>query len=100
MATYSFSGDAHDLGRRAEEGILPILKSQPGFKSYSVAIGDGEVLSISAWDTREDAETSSEVVASWVAENMAGELELIKVHYAEIMFSTTLGVTMTAGVTA
>jgi heme-degrading monooxygenase HmoA len=100
MATYSFSGDAHDLGRRAEEGILPLLKSQPGFKSYSVAIGDGEVLSISAWDTRDDAEAGSEVVASWVAENMAGELDLIKVHYGEIMFSTTLGISMSAGAAA
>jgi heme-degrading monooxygenase HmoA len=96
LATYSFSGDGQDLGRRAEEGILPILKSQPGFKSYSVAIGDGEVISLSAWDTREEAETGSEVVASWVAENMAGELDLIKVQYGEIMFSTTLGVSTLA----
>jgi heme-degrading monooxygenase HmoA len=100
MATYSFSGDADDLGRRAEEGILPILKAQSGFKSYSVAIGDGEVLSISAWDTRADAEAGSEAVASWVSENMADELELIKVHYGKIMFSTTLGVSMSAGTTA
>jgi heme-degrading monooxygenase HmoA len=100
LATYRFSGDAQDLGRRAEEGILPILKTQPGFKSYSVAIGDGEVISLSAWDTRDDAETGSEVVASWVAENMAGELELIKVQYGEIMFSTALGITMSAGATA
>ena len=92
MATYGFSGDANDLGRRAEEGILPILKSQPGYKSYSVAIGDGEVLSLSVWDTRADAEAGSEVVASWVAENMAGELDLIKIQYADVMFSTTLGV--------
>jgi hypothetical protein len=27
MATYGFSGDANDLARRTEEGILPILKS-------------------------------------------------------------------------
>ena len=59
MATYSFSGDdAHALARRAEEGILPILKSQPGFKAYSVAIGDGEVLSLSVWDTRAEASTT------------------------------------------
>ena len=100
MATYGFSGDAQDLARRAEEGILPILKSQPGFKAYSVAIGDGEVLSLSVWDTRADAEAGSEVVASWVAENMAGELDLISVRYGEIMFSTTLGVTTSAGATA
>ena len=92
MATYSFSGDADDLARRAEEGILPILESQPGFKSYSVAIGDGEVLSLSVWDTRADAEAGNEVVASWVAENMAGEIDVINVRYAEIKLSTTLGV--------
>jgi heme-degrading monooxygenase HmoA len=97
MATYSFSGDANALARRAEEGILPILKSQPGFKSYSVAIGDGEVLSLSVWDTRAEAEAGSEVVASWVAENMAGDIDLINVRFGEIMFSTTLGVTTLAG---
>jgi heme-degrading monooxygenase HmoA len=100
LATYRFSGDARDLGRRAEEGILPLLKSQPGFKSYSVAIGDGEVLSVSAWDSRAEAEAGSEVVASWVAEHMAGELELQKVHYGEVMFSTTLGLTTGAGAAA
>lgn len=96
MATYSLNGDAQDLARRAEEGILPILKSQPGFKAYSVAIGDGEVLSLSVWDSRAEAEAGSEVVASWVAENMAGDIDLIGVRYAEIMFSTTLGVTTSA----
>ena len=100
MATYGFSGDAQDLVRRAEEGILPILKSQPGFTAYSVAIGDGEVLSLSVWDTRADAEAGSEVAASWVAENMAGEIDLTNVRYAEIMFSTTLGVTTSVGATA
>ena len=100
MATYGFSGDGQDLARRAEEGILPVLKSQPGFRAYSVAIGDGEVLSLSVWDTRADAEAGSEVVATWVAENMAGELDLISVRYSEIMFSTTLGVSTSAGATA
>ena len=92
LATYSFSGDADELARRAEDGILPILKSQPGFKAYSVAIGDGEVLSMSVWDSRADAEAGSAVVASWVAENMAGDITLIGVRFAEIKFSTTLGV--------
>lgn len=100
MATYRFSGDAHDLARRAEEGILPILQSQPGFKAYSVAIGEGEVLSLSVWDTRADAEAGSEVVASWVADNMASELDLISIRYAEVMFSTTLGVTTSVGASA
>jgi hypothetical protein len=99
MATYSFSGDADELARRAEDGILPILQAQPGFKAYSVAIGDGEVLSMSVWETREEAEAGSEVVASWVAENMAEDISLNAVRYAEIKFSTTLGVS-TAGASA
>ena len=100
MATYGLNGDGQDLARRAEEGILPILKSQPGFKAYSVAIGEGEVLSLSVWDTRADAEAGSAAVASWVAENMSSEIDLISVRYGEIMFSTTLGVSTLAGATA
>ena len=43
IATYSFTGDAQELAKRAEAGILPILEAQPGFKSYSVAICEGKV---------------------------------------------------------
>ena len=93
IATYSFTGDAQELGKRAEAGILPILKAQPGFKSYAVAIGEGKVFSSSAWDSRAEAESGSAKVASWVAENMT-EISLDgDVHYAEVAFSTSLGVT-------
>ena len=95
MATYSFTGDADDLTRRAEEGILPILRSQPGFKSYTIAVADDEVFSMSAWDTRADAEAGNEALAAWVAENLADELTLKEVRYAEIKLSTTLGVSAT-----
>ena len=99
MATYTLNGDADELARRAEEGILPLLESQPGFKSYTIAVGDGEVFSMSAWDTRAEAEAGNEALAAWVAENLADELTLKEVRYAEIKLSTTLGVS-TAGATA
>ncbi len=93
IATYSFTGDALELGKRAEAGILPILKAQPGFESYSVAIGEGKVFSSSAWGSRSEAESGSAAVGSWVAENMT-EISLVgDVHYAEVAFSTSLGVT-------
>jgi len=101
LATYNLSGDARDLARRAEEGILPIFRSQSGFRSYSVALGDdGRIYSMSAWDTHADAEAGSEAAASFVAENMAGELELVGVQYAELLFNTALGVSTLAGATA
>ena len=92
IATYSFTGDGQELGRRAEAGILPILKAQPGFKRYAVAIGEGKVFSSSAWESREEAENGSAAVAAWVADNMT-EISLDgDVHYAEVAFSTALGV--------
>jgi hypothetical protein len=95
IATYSFTGDAQDIAKRAEAGILPILKEQPGFKSYSVAIGEGKVFSSSAWDGRDEAERGSATVATWVADNMT-EISLDgDVYYADVAFSTSLGVSTT-----
>ena len=99
MATYNFSGDAHDLARRAEQGILPIFKAQHGFQSYAVATGDGQILSLSVWDTRADAEAGNEAAGEWVADNMAGELDLVEVRLAELLFSTSLGISTSVGAT-
>ena len=92
IAMYTYSGDAQELARRAEAGILPILEAQPGFRSYSVAIGEDKVFSSSAWDSRAEAEIGNAAVAAWVAENMT-EISLIgDVEYGEVAFSTSLGV--------
>jgi heme-degrading monooxygenase HmoA len=99
MATYSFSGDAHDLASRAEHGILPIFKGLNGFNAYAVAAGDGQIFSLSVWDTRADAEAGSAAAAAWVADNMT-EIALIEARHAELMFSTALGVSTAAGATA
>ena len=92
MATYTFTGDAKDLGERAESGILPVLQEQPGFKAYSVAATDDEILSLGVWETRENAEAGNAAVADWVGANMADELTNPEIRFAEVLFSTTLGV--------
>ncbi len=100
MARYTFSGDAHELARRAEEGLLPIFQSQPGFKAYSIIESDGEIMSFSAWDSAEQAEAANAAAAGWVAENMASEIDLKETRIGEVLLSTPLGVSTTAGVTA
>ena len=92
IATYTYSGDGRELAERAEAGILPILTVQPGFRSYAVAISDDKVFSSSAWDSRAEAESGSAAVAAWVAENMSEISLLGSVEYAEVAFSTALGV--------
>jgi hypothetical protein len=100
MARYTYTGDVQELAQRAEAGILPLFQSQPGFKAYSIAESDGEIISFSAWETAEAAEAANTAVASWVAENMTDEIELKEERVGEILFSTTLGVSTTAGITA
>jgi heme-degrading monooxygenase HmoA len=100
MARYTFTGDSQELSRRAEEGILPILQSMPGFKSYTIVESDGEILSFSAWESAEAAEATNAPVAQWVAENMVDEIELKETRIGEIRLSTALGVSTTTGITA
>jgi heme-degrading monooxygenase HmoA len=100
VATYTYTGDALDIARKAEEGILPILRTQPGFKAYSVFATDAKIISFSAWETAEAAEAANTTVADWVAQNLADEVELQKSHIGEIYFSTALGVSTRDRVTA
>lgn len=92
MARYSYTGDAHELARKAEEGMLPIFESQPGFKAYSLIASDDEVISFSAWETSEQAEAANAAARDWIAENMQGQIELNEAKTGEILLSTTLGV--------
>jgi hypothetical protein len=97
MARYAFTGDAQTLARRAEEGMLPLFQSQPGFRAYSLIESQGEVISYSAWDSAEQADAANAAAATWVAENMAGEIDLQETRTGEILFSTALGVSTKAG---
>jgi heme-degrading monooxygenase HmoA len=100
MARYAIRGDARELARTAEEGMLPIFQTQPGFKAYSLLESGDQIISFSAWESADDAEGANRAAASWVAENLADQIELQEARIGEIMFSTTLGVSTKAGVTA
>jgi len=100
MARYTFSGNAQELAQKAEEGLMPIFQSQPGFKAYSVIESDGEIFSFSAWGSAEQAEAANIAAADWVAENLSGDIQLTESHIGEILVSTTLGVSTTAGARA
>jgi hypothetical protein len=99
IARYAFTGDAHELAQRAEDGLLPIFEAQPGFKAYSVIVSDGEITSFSAWDSAEQAEAANAAAAGWVAENM-NDIDLKEARIGEIAFSTILGVSTKTGATA
>jgi len=96
IARYRVSGDPHELARKAEEGMLPIFEAQPGFRAYNLAISGDMLTSMSAWDSMEQAEAASPAAASWIAENIAQDIELIDVSFNEILLATALGVSAAA----
>ena len=100
VATYTYTGDALTIARKAEEGILPVFRTQPGFKAYSVFASDEKIISFSAWETAEAAEAANTKAADWVAENLSDEIELQKTQIGEIYFSTALGISTKDRVTA
>ncbi len=96
IATYRISGDPHELARKAEEGMLPIFQAQPGFKAYNLVVSGDMLTSMSAWDTNEEAEAATPAAATWIAENIADDIELVDVRYGEILLATALGVSPAA----
>jgi len=97
FARYSYTGDAHEIARQAEDGMVPIFKAQPGFQAYSLLESDDEILSFSAWDSRESAEAANVAAADWVAANIADQIELKEARIGEILLGTKLGVSAKAG---
>ena len=78
MGIYSITqGTYEELMDRAREGLAPILRDSPGFVFYSVTdVGDGRLVSVSTWESREQAEAAAAKSAEWVSENMADSLSL------------------------
>jgi hypothetical protein len=100
FARYRYTGDIQEIARIAEDGMLPIFQSKPGFRSYSIAESDGELLSFSAWDSAESADAANAAAADFVAANLADRLELQETRVGELLLATALGVSAKAGAAA
>lgn len=81
-----------EAAKRAEAGLGPILKRQPGFLGYYVIeLESGGGGSISLFDTAANAKASNQAAVAWIKENLAdfsgaGEIE---VTTAEVLAQVT-----------
>jgi heme-degrading monooxygenase HmoA len=81
------SGDIKEISDLAQGGMLKVFMDQPGFISYGVAdCGDGTFLSISHWDTHDEAEAAAGLAREWVATNIADRIELLENSTADYLF--------------
>jgi heme-degrading monooxygenase HmoA len=107
MATYRFKVDANDLAKKAEAGLLPIFKNQPGFRDYSLFADRSEVqrgprglgaphvrqvIAITLWDTLEEAQAGVAAAREWVDENMSNELEWTDTEFVDVLLSASFGI--------
>lgn len=78
MAIYRITqGSYEELMEKAREGMAPILRDSPGFVFYSTTdVGGGRFVSVSTWQSREQAEAAADKAAQWVSENLADSVSL------------------------
>lgn len=86
IATYDIvKGTFPELTGIVEEGLLPMFAREPGFVDYGlVDIGNHKVVAISIWQTRDEAQKSANMAATWVKENLADRVRLVTSHVGEL----------------
>jgi hypothetical protein len=75
----------------SQSGLLPILRNQPGFVSYGqIKTGKDSVISISFWQSHQQAEAAVRLIASWVKDNLADVFESVQNYVGEVSFFTSV----------
>ena len=87
ISTYDLTkGTFPELTSIAETGILPTFAKEPGFVNYGlVDAGNHKVLSISIWETRDEALKSADMAATWVKQNIADRVRLVTTHIGDLV---------------
>jgi hypothetical protein len=69
---YERVSDPSEVVKRATEEFAPMLGDKPGFIGYWIVdAGDGVVATISVFETKEEADESTETAAGWARERLA-----------------------------
>ena len=80
-------GSAEELARRVRDGFVPLIRQMEGFRSYYLLDGCPDVLiTISMFDSADEAFASNEISANWVRNNV---LEFTK-GMPEVMIGNAL----------
>jgi hypothetical protein len=86
LSTYDLTkGSFEELTGIAEKGILPTYAREPGFVNFGlVDTGNHKVVEITIWETREAAQKSAGMVATWVKDNIADRVRLLTTQIGDL----------------
>jgi ABC-type sulfate transport system substrate-binding protein len=80
-------GTFQEIADAVKSDLLPKFQEQTGFIRYGLAdVGEGNALSISIWNTREDAVAAEAVAATWIRENIGDKITLTSSHVGTLAF--------------
>ena len=86
ISTYDLTkGSFDELTGIAEKGILPTFVREPGFVNYGlVDAGNHKVVSISIWETREQAHKSATMATTWDKANIADRVRPLTTQIGDL----------------
>jgi heme-degrading monooxygenase HmoA len=73
---YAVEAEADEIARRLGEGLVPILRQQPGFKGYCVFLtegqgqGQGQIGSLTVFDDKPASDAACGPTDAWIEANM------------------------------
>jgi hypothetical protein len=83
---------AKEVARLVNEEFVPQIKNLPGFLAYYVIdTGEGMMASISVFETKDGAEESNRMAASWVKQSLPGLLGPPEITAGEAVAHMTVG---------
>jgi heme-degrading monooxygenase HmoA len=88
VGIYTLTGDKADVTRQATEGMLPIFQRQPGFVDYNIVAADGKLISISTWESMEQANAGTQQAATFVDEKLSSQVSLDTSFVGDVVLSS------------
>ena len=99
MARYTYTGDAQELARKAEDGMLPIFQAQPGFKSTRSSSRTGRSFRSARGNPRRPRMPRAGLPRhGWPEHRWSIQLQEKKI--GEILLGSAIGVSTKAGTSA
>jgi len=79
------SGNYADVVSKAKAGLLPLFQASPGFQSLGLSEVDKKsFVSVSTWQTREQADTATTKAADWVKANSSEQFTLRHTYIGDL----------------
>jgi hypothetical protein len=73
----------------APGGLLEIFRGRPGFQSYELIETGAGLVSVSHWESHEQADLATHDSAEWVADNIDHLIKLVQSDTGEVLLTAT-----------